>query len=167
MCPQLRRRLPPPDSIQENIMKFNPIIAGVALSLMSGAAFAQTAAATGADAALSGPGITMGKVATIPLKYVNIQDNDLVTSKLIGIDIYNKQDEDIGEIADVVIGDGKSVIGIVASVGGFLGMGDSYVVLDPASIALAEDDGTWKAYVDTTKDDLSNAPKLDYSKFKK
>jgi hypothetical protein len=60
----------------------------------------------------------------------------------------------------------KSVIGIVASVGGFLGIGESYVVLDPSSIALAEENGAWKAYVDTSKDDLSKAPKLDYSKLK-
>ena len=148
-------------------MNLRPIVATFIFSLLSGAAFGQTAAATGADAALTGPGITMGTVATIPLKYVNIQDTDLMTSKLMGIDIYNKQNEAIGEISDVVIGDGKSVIGIVASVGGFLSLGESYVVLDPASVALAEVDGTWKAFVDTTKDDLSNAPKLDYSKMKK
>ena len=148
-------------------MNLRPIVAGLIFSLLSGASVAQTAAATGADAALTGPGITMGTAATIPLKYVNIQETDLMTSRLIGIDIYNKQNEAIGEISDVVIGDGKSVIGIVASVGGFLSIGESYVVLDPASVALAEVDGTWKAYVDTTKDDLSNAPKLDYSKLKK
>jgi hypothetical protein len=109
----------------------------------------------------------MGTSATMPLKYVNIQDTDLVTSKLVGVDLYNKQNEKIGEVSDIVIGDGKSVIGIVASVGGFLGLGESYVVIDPASIALADQDGTWKGFVDTTKDDLSNAPKLDYSKLKK
>jgi hypothetical protein len=148
-------------------MKFRSLVAGLALTFASGAAVAQTTAASGADATLAGPGITMGKMASGPLKYVNIQDSDLMTSKLIGVDIYDKQNDDIGEISDVVIGDGKSVIGIVASVGGFLGMGESYVVLDPSSVALAEDNGTWKAYVDTTKDALSKAPKLDYSKMKK
>ncbi|QND44471.1 PRC-barrel domain containing protein (plasmid) [Rhizobium lusitanum] len=148
-------------------MKFRSLVPGLALTLISGVAFAQTTAATGADAALAGPGITMGKTANGPLKYVNIQDSDLVTSKLVGVDVYNKQNEAIGEISDVVIGDGKSVIGIVASVGGFLGIGESYVVLDPSSVALAQDNGTWKAYVDTSKDDLTKAPKLDYSKLKK
>ena len=148
-------------------MKIRSLVAGLALTLASGAAFAQTPAATGADATMAGPGMTMGKMASGPLKYVNIQDTDLVTSKLVGVNIYNKQNDDIGEISDVVIGGGKSVIGIVASVGGFLGMGESYVVLDPSSIALADDNGTWKAYVDTSKEDLSKAPKLDYSKFKK
>jgi hypothetical protein len=148
-------------------MIIRPIVAALSLSLIGSAAFAQTPAATGADATLAGPGMTMGTSAAMPLKYVNIQDTDLVTSKLVGIDIYNKQNEEIGTVSDVVIGGGKSVIGIVASVGGFLGLGESYVVLDPASIALGEQDGTWKAFVDTSKDDLSKAPKLDYSKFKK
>jgi len=148
-------------------MKLFPIVAATVFSLSASAAMAQEAAATGADATLAGPGLTMGKAATMPLKYVNIQDSDLVVSKLIGVDLYNKNDETIGEISDVVIGGGKSVIGIVASVGGFLGVGESYVVLDPASIALAEEDGAWRAYVDTTKDDLTKAPKLDYSKLKK
>lgn len=148
-------------------MKIRSLVSGLALILISGTAFAQTTAATGADAAIAGPGITMGTTAGGPLKYVNIQDNDLVTSKLVGVDIYNKQNETIGKISDVVIGDGKSVIGIVASVGGFLGLGESYVVLDPSSVALAQNNGGWKAYVDTSKDDLSKAPKLDYSKLKK
>jgi hypothetical protein len=148
-------------------MKIRSLVVGLTLTLISSAAFAQTTAATGADATIAGPGITMGKTASGPLKYVNIQDNDLVTSKLVGVGVYNKLNENIGQISDVVIGDGKSVIGIVASVGGFLGIGESYVVLDPSSVALAPDNGTWKAYVDTSKDDLSRAPKLDYSKLKK
>jgi len=148
-------------------MKFSLIATVLSLS-MTGAAFAQQQpAASGSDAILAGPGMSMGTAATMPLKYVEIKDTDLVTSKLVGLDIYNKQNEEVGTISDVVIGGGKSVIGIVASVGGFLGIGESYVVIDPASMALNNDNGTWKAYVDTSKDALSKAPKLDYSKFKK
>ena len=147
-------------------MKTSIIAAAVSLSL-TGAAVAQQAVATGSDAMMAGPGITMGTAATMPLKYVEIKDSDIVTSKLIGVDIYNKSNEDVGEISDIVVGDGKSVIGVVASVGGFLGIGESYIVIDPASLALANDNGTWKAYVDTNKDDLSKAPKFDYSKLKK
>ena len=102
-------------------MKNRIIAFGFALSLAGGAAFAPQTASSGSDAVMAGPGITMGTAATMPLKYVNVQDTDLVTSKLIGVDIYNKQNEDIGEVSDIVIGGGKSVIGIVASVGGFLG----------------------------------------------
>lgn len=148
-------------------MKLKIAAAVMLIALASSQVQAQQAVATGADATLAGPGIAMGTAAAMPLKYVQIQDSDLVTSKLVGTTIYNKQNEDVGEISDVVIGDGKSVIGVVASVGGFLGLGDSYVVIDPASLALHNDNGTWKAYVDVNKDDLSKAPKFDYSKFKK
>jgi hypothetical protein len=40
-------------------------------------------------------------------------------------------------------------------------------VIDPASLAIAKDNGTWSAYVDVNKDDLSTAPKFDYSKLEK
>jgi hypothetical protein len=50
-----------------------------------------------------------------------------------------------GEISDAVIGNGKSVIGVIASVDGFLGLGASCVVIGPETIAIAEDNGTWKA----------------------
>jgi hypothetical protein len=60
-------------------MIIRPIVAALSLSLIGSAAFAQTPAATGADATLAGPGMTMGTVAAMPLKYVNIQDTDLVS----------------------------------------------------------------------------------------
>ena len=153
-------------------MKNKVFALAAAAALTSSVAFAQTAAApapadapaAGADATLSGPGVTMGNKASGPLKFLNVQKTDLTASQLDGMDIYNAQNEEIGEIEDVVIGDGKTVIGLVASVGGFLGIDESYVVLDPASVAVQNDNGTWKAYVDTTKDALQNAPKLDYDK---
>lgn len=113
---------------------------------------------------MSGPGFTMGTKPAGPLKFVNVQKTDLTADQLEGMNIYNAQNEEIGEIEDVVIGDGKAVIGIVASVGGFLGINESYVVLDPTSVAINNDNGTWKAHVDTTKEALQNAPKLDYDK---
>jgi sporulation protein YlmC with PRC-barrel domain len=152
-------------------MKNKVFALAAAAVLTSSVAFAQTATtapaaapAAGADAALSGPGFTMGTKASGPLKFINVQKTDLTASQLDGMDIYNAQNEEIGEIEDVVIGDGKAVIGLVASVGGFLGIDKSYVVLDPASVAINNDNGTWKAYVDTTKEALGAAPKLDYDK---
>ncbi|KVK56732.1 hypothetical protein L905_25205, partial [Agrobacterium sp. TS43] len=99
-------------------MKIKVIALAAAAALSSSVAFAQTPAtapAAGADATLSGPGITMGTKASGPLKFVNVQKTDLTASQLDGMDIYNAQNENIGEIEDVVIGDGKSVIGLVAS----------------------------------------------------
>lgn len=43
-----------------------------------------------------------------------------------------------------MIENGKTVTG-----GGCLGLGESYVVLDPSGIALSNKDGKWPVYVDT------------------
>jgi sporulation protein YlmC with PRC-barrel domain len=90
-----------------------------------------------------------------------------MSSRLVGMNLYNNQNESVGEIEDLVIDNGKTITGVVAGVGGFLGMGESYVVLDPASIVLNQKDGTWRALVDTNKDTLKNAPKFSYDKRKK
>ena len=39
--------------------------------------------------------------------------------------------------------------------------------MDPASMALADDNGTRRGHVNTSKDVLSKAPKLDEDKLKK
>ena len=87
-----------------------------------------------------------------------------MTSRLMGAKVYNNQNETLGEIEDLVVEDGKTLSGGVVSVGGFLGIGDSYVVLDPSTIVLNQKDGSWRAHVDTTKDTLKNAPKFNYTK---
>lgn len=57
--------------------------------------------------------------------------------------------------------------GVVVGVGGFLGMGESSVALDPSTVVLNQRDGTWRAYVDTSKDNFKNAPKFTYTKMRK
>ena len=55
-------------------------------------------------------------------------------------------------------------------VGGFLGMGERYVVVDPSSVALTYDTGAkkWKASVNASKDALKAAPEFKYDgKFKR
>lgn len=57
---------------------------------------------------------------------------DIVAAKktLIGCKVYNKQNEDLGQIEDVVIDAGAGRIAYaVLSFGGFLGMGDKYFAI--------------------------------------
>lgn len=142
-----------------------------ALSLLSGAAMAQTAAPTTAPAAPvpamtygTMGGMTMADTATMGVKFVDVKPADIMSSKLVGTNVYNKQNENLGEIEDLVIENGKAVTGVVVSVGGFLGMGERYVVLDPSTIAVSHKDNKWMAHVDTTKDNLKNAPTFNYQK---
>ena len=150
------------------------IILAIALSTVSGFALAQspapkaqstvpaaTAHTTGMNA---DKGLRTANSATVAVKFVTVQPADFMSSKLVGVNVYNNQNELLGEIEDLVIDNGKTITGVVVSVGGFLGMGESYVVLDPSTMVLNEKDGKWRAFVDTSKDNLKNAPKFKYTK---
>jgi len=110
-------------------------------------------------------GFTMASTASGPVKFQNAASADLMTSKLIGTTVYNNENQNIGEIKDVAL-DGSKVNGVVVSVGGFLGLGEKYVLVDPASIALQNDNGSWKAHINSSKDGLNAAPKFTYNETK-
>ena len=50
-------------------------------------------------------------------------------SKLVGVDVYNPQNEKIGDISEVLIDQSGKVTGVVIGVGGFLGMGQHEVLV--------------------------------------
>jgi len=111
-------------------------------------------------------GITMAQSAKFAVRFVTPKPADVMTSKLVGLDVYNRQNEKLGEIEDLSIANGKSITGVVVSVGGFLGMGEKYVLIDPATVVVNEHDGAWKAFIDTTKDSLKSAPEFKYTHVK-
>lgn len=50
-------------------------------------------------------------------------------SKLVGVNVYNQNNEKIGDVDDVVLGKGGKIDAVVLAVGGFLGMGERYVAV--------------------------------------
>lgn len=58
--------------------------------------------------------------------------NQWRASKLIGLDIYNEQNEKLGDVSEVLIDTNGRVTGLVIGVGGFLGLGqrDIMVTMD-------------------------------------
>jgi sporulation protein YlmC with PRC-barrel domain len=86
---------------------------------------------------------------------------DMRVSKLIGLEIRNLQNEDVGEIEDIILENGKTMRALVIGVGGFLGMGERYVAVDPTSIVISRnEDGDVEAILNTTREDLRNAPEF-------
>ncbi|RYB05291.1 PRC-barrel domain-containing protein [Lichenibacterium ramalinae] len=141
------------------------LIAAAALSsLVAGSAFAaEPATGTMANGAMANGGITMADHATATIHYVTVSPADIMSSKLVGQDVYNNQGDKIGNVADLVIDNGKTITGIVLSVGGFLGMGEHYVLIEPSSMVLSDKNGL-HGVVDTSKDSLKNAPAFNYKK---
>jgi len=113
-----------------------------------------TTANPSAAAQSAAAGITQAKTANFAVRFVAPKPADLMSSKLVGTTVYNNQNEKLGEIQDLTIDNGKTLSGVVVSVGGFLGIGESYVLIDPSTIVVNNDNGTWKAFVDTSKDTL-------------
>ncbi|OPB29947.1 PRC-barrel domain-containing protein [Bartonella sp. WD12.1] len=96
--------------------------------------------------------------------YVTPLTANFVASKLIGVDVHDIEDEEIGEVKDIILRQ-NNIDGIVISVGGFLGMGEHYVVVSPEKVQMKSDDGKWKLMVNVTKNALKEAPKFKYEDY--
>lgn len=97
-------------------------------------------------------------------KYVTIGASDALASNIVGLDVYNAGNENVGEIEDLALDGSKNIKGLILSVGGFLGLGSKYVVVDPDAVKVRYDEGgkQWKATMDVTKDQLNAAPEYKY-----
>lgn len=95
--------------------------------------------------------------------FVTAKPTDVLSYNLVGLNITDRNNESIGEIKDLVISDGL-LSGYIVSVGGFLGMGERYVIVSPAAVdvAYSDADAKWSARIDTTKEALTNAPEFKY-----
>lgn len=146
------------------------LLGALALLATTGLAAAQTTAPTTPPASTapgtsSGAGMQSVQTGTIPLRFVTAKPADTLASRLNGSSVYNKQNEKIGDIEDLVIENGKTITALVIGVGGFLGMGGSYVAVDPSTVSLVrQDGGSMRVVMDTNKDNLRDAPKFEYNR---
>jgi hypothetical protein len=92
--------------------------------------------------------------------YVPAQDE--LSSNVIGLDVYNEDKQNIGTIRDIAL-DASGLNGYIVSVGGYLGMGDHYVVVRPSAISFNAKDDKWHATMNVNADQLKTAPEYKYS----
>lgn len=98
-------------------------------------------------------------------------------SKVIGVNVYNQQNEKLGEINELIVDSSGRVAGAVIGVGGFLGMGehDIMVPLDRLRFsneagktttgASSSDSKQWypdRAVMNATKDQLKEMKQFKY-----
>ncbi|MFC0278698.1 PRC-barrel domain-containing protein [Falsigemmobacter intermedius] len=126
---------------------------------LAGTGFAQTAVTPAAPgAAATAPAI----VIAAPEGYVFTEVGSITADDLKGVNIYDAEGKDVGEIADLQIGTDNAVSKIITDVGGFLGMGEHRVALDPSQIQVYKNaDNDLRAYVTLTKDELKALPKFE------
>ena len=98
-------------------------------------------------------------------KFSTVSKDEMFSSKLKGLNVYNQKDENVGEITDIAM-KGNQVEALILSVGGFLGMGEHYVAVSPSSVSIRRDakNDKWLASMNTTKEALKAAPEFKYPK---
>jgi PRC-barrel domain len=96
-------------------------------------------------------------------KFIKINDNALLVSRIIGSDAHNAKGEQIGVIEDVAL-EGGQLVGVILAVKSSPGGGEHYVAVDPASLSIefVEGEKKWKATVNAKIDQMQAAPEFRY-----
>ena len=120
-------------------MRSKLIIGGLLASVVLAPAFAQSnppaPATTPPKAAVTAPAPS----ATAPAPAAQAQSGQWRASKLVGLNVYNEQNEKLGDISEIVLDKSGKVAGVVIGVGGFLGMGQHDIMVDMAKLKFVDE----------------------------
>lgn len=83
-----------------------------------------------------------------------IRSDELRASKVIGSSVYDRNNEKIGSVQDIILGTGGKVDSVVVDVGTFLGMGGKNVAVKMDQMKTDHD----RLTLDMSKDQLKRAP---------
>ncbi len=88
---------------------------------------------------------------------------DYTAEDLEGASVYGSNDERIGEVGKLILGEDGKVTDAVIDVGGFLGIGEKHVALsfDELRLMRTENDETPRVYVGMTQEELENLPEYE------
>ncbi len=137
----------------------NPVLMSVSPDSVTEVAEIGTSGGGGA----SQPGSANGSPTTP--QFVSVNNNDDLSSNLVGLDVYNSSNQDIGQIKDIALGPQGRARAYIVSVGGFLGMGQHYVAVNPSEIKVSYNgsDQKWHASTNATTAELKSAPEFQYN----
>lgn len=95
--------------------------------------------------------------------FVTAQPTDVLSSNVVGLNVSDAEGTVFGEIKDLIVSD-NALAGYIVSVGGFLGIGEKYVIVSPQSVNITyvADDKTWQATMSATKEEVEKAPEFKY-----
>lgn len=119
------------------------------------------AAAIGSALAIA-PALAQGKMQTVVIAKVDPQSlaSGYRTSKVVGSNVYNEANETVGTIDDLIVTPNEKVPFAVLSVGGFLGMGNKFVVVPFSSLHVKDKKMMLPG---ATKDSLKALPEFKYA----
>jgi sporulation protein YlmC with PRC-barrel domain len=104
------------------------LLGGLLASAMLVPAFAQTSPPPAASA----PAVQTSTA-------VKAQGEMWRASKLVGLNVYNDQNEKLGDISEVLLDKSGKVDGVVIGVGGFLGMGQHDIMVEMSKLKFVDE----------------------------
>lgn len=95
-------------------------------------------------------------------------DEYLAKDHLIGVKVKGPEGKIVGDIEDLIVTDGNTVVGIVMGTGGFLGMAEKKIGVQLSALKFEETDGVLSVTLpEATKEGLDAAPAFERAKPKK
>lgn len=84
-------------------------------------------------------------------------------NEMIGADVHNHLNEDVGEIQNLILSDKGQPAYVVVASGGFLGLGEKWIAVPFSKVKVSADGGTY--YVNMTEEQIDAAPDFDIWNF--
>ncbi|MCC0029336.1 MAG: PRC-barrel domain-containing protein [Brucellaceae bacterium] len=99
------------------------------------------------------------RTASVRDGMVAVESGTISAENLLGARVYGTDNEDLGEVGDVLVTAEGDLDAYVIDVGGFLGLGEKPVALDGRDIEIMRDQsGFLYVYTDFTEEQLKNQP---------
>jgi sporulation protein YlmC with PRC-barrel domain len=90
---------------------------------------------------------------------IEMAAQELTADELIGTAVYGSDDQNLGEVNDVVFEQGGQIEAVVIDVGGFLGIGEKPVAIEFDALNVQKNgDGDVNLVVNATQEQLEAAP---------
>ncbi len=106
-------------------------------------------------------GLALGPAFAVqedPALTTSIPSNAVAISAYYNEDVYDTQNNQIGDVNDILLGQDGRVEAVMVGVGGFLGVGEKDVAVPFNALKVTEKDGDRYLVMDTTKQALESAP---------
>lgn len=143
----------------------------LAAALLTAGAMAQDAAAPATEAPATEAPATTEVAPAAPLDTsilasgYTVTDKDNLATEIIGKQVYSSSAADaehIGDVNNLVIGEGGEVAAVIIGVGGFLGIGEKNVAVNYAELEwVTAEDGSERFVLNTSKEALETAPNFE------
>ncbi|MCO0614936.1 PRC-barrel domain-containing protein [Lutimaribacter sp. EGI FJ00015] len=98
--------------------------------------------------------------------YDRVEARDVSTEMLMGMTVYDVNDNNVGDVQDMILDDKGAISNVVIDFGGFLGIGSSQASLGFGELTILTNEGydDVRIYVDATKEQIQELPRYMASK---